>query len=827
MRDLPIGPARGRDNGYMDKTAIQSGPPASCCWPCLRSFQLRCSTAAVAVIALFALSGKLLESPLLASGVSLSVPMAPSTAVSFLLLAAALSPDLPFGRQRRLRLGLLLPVFLFSIHSAVKYAAAASTATDIPVAWAQLWIMSPLTAGLFLLLGASAAARIVRDPERSCYISAWGAALAAALSAVILLGYLYGVPFFYGGSIIPVAATTAVCFLLLSVSLLIETGRGLWPWSLFEGDSPTAWMMRCFVPLTTGTFLAASVLDERLDLSGRPLLDAALMFTGALCVTWLVTRLSARVGAGIESAELRLRDSEEQFRALIEGGPESVLVLEGGKLVYLNNAAVRLFGAQGREALLGKEFTAFVAPEYHAAVRECIRRLEEAGGAAPLLELEYLRQDGGRIPVETAAVVIRYAGKDSVLVFVRNIAARKQAEEDRLKAEAEHGKMQEQFLQSQKMGAVGRLAGGVAHDFNNLLTAITGYAGFLLRGLPPGDPGREDAQEILTAAERAAGLTKQLLAFSRKQILVPQVLDLNAGVIGMANMLKRIIGDDIKLETRLCDPSCHVKVDSGQLGQVLLNLAVNARDAMPKGGTLKLESGSITPGAEFSRKHPDLPPGELVYLSVKDTGCGMTGEVRAHLFEPFFTTKDLGKGTGLGLATVYGIIKQSGGEIEVESSPGLGTDFRIYLPPAKPGEAAEQAGGEVVLTGSETVLLVDDEETLLRLGARILTGSGYKVLTAASGRLALELMEKRGEPVDLLVTDVVMHGMSGRELAKELAARKLVGRTLYVSGYTDEAIAKHGVLEPGLAFLYKPFAPEVLLRKMREVLGGPPDKAKP
>lgn len=797
------------------------------CWPCRKSFQLSFSAAAVAAIALCALAGKLLDVPLLASGISSSIPMAPTTACSFLLFAVALHPDLPFGGQRRLRLALLLPVFLFSIHSVARYAAGSHAAANISAAWTQLWVMSPLTAGLFLLLGASAAGCIYCVPKRSCYTAVWGPALSAALSAVILLGYLYRVPFFYGGSIIPVAATTAVCFLLLSVSLLIEAGHGLWPWSLFEGDSPRTWMMRYFIPLTTGIFLAASVLDERLDLSGRPLLDAGLMLGGIVCVTWLVTRLSARVGAGIESAEQRLRESEAQFRILIEGGPEAVLVIEGGVLVYLNTAAARLFGAPGPEALLGKEFTSFVAPEYHAVVLERIRLLKENGGAAPLLELEYLRQDGARIPVETAAVIIRNAGRDRIVVFVRDIAARKQAEKNHLKAEEEREKLQAQFLQSQKMGAVGRLAGGVAHDFNNLLTAITGYAGFLLRGLPAGDPGKADVQEILAAAERAAGLTKQLLAFSRSQILAPQVLDLNAGVIGMANMLKRIIGEDIKLKTGLCDPPCHVKVDSGQLGQVLLNLAVNARDAMPKGGILKLETGSITPGEEFARKHPDLPGGQLVYLSVKDTGSGMTDEVKFHLFEPFFTTKGVGIGTGLGLSTVYGIIKQSGGEIEVESSPDLGTDFRIYLPPAEPEEEAGPAAAEAVLTGNETVLLVDDEEALRRLGSRMLSGSGYKVLTAASGELALELMERSGEPADLLITDVVMPGMSGRDLAKELAARKLVHRTLYISGYTDEAIVKHGVLEPGLAFLYKPFVSEVLLRKLREVLDGPADKAKP
>jgi CheY-like chemotaxis protein len=277
-----------------------------------------------------------------------------------------------------------------------------------------------------------------------------------------------------------------------------------------------------------------------------------------------------------------------------------------------------------------------------------------------------------------------------------------------------------------------------------------------------------------------------------------------------------------------------VRADAGQIEQVVMNLAVNARDAMPKGGTLTLETGLVTADEDFSSRHPDLPRGPLVCLSVRDTGCGMADEVKAHLFEPFFTTKGKGKGTGLGLAMVYGIIKQSGGAIEVESAPNGGTAFRIYLPQTETethnkdmdkDEDEDEDEGRLV-RGHETILLVEDEEIVRRLGERVLTANGYTVLTAVNGSEALKVLERHAKPVDLLVTDVVMPGMSGRELARALASKDMVRRTLFVSGYTDDAIVRHGVLEPGLAFLYKPFSPDVLLRKLREVLDGPADKAR-
>lgn len=395
----------------------------------------------------------------------------------------------------------------------------------------------------------------------------------------------------------------------------------------------------------------------------------------------------------------------------------------------------------------------------------------------------------------------------------------------------EKSRLEEQLRQAQKMESVGRLAGGVAHDFNNLLTAISGYAGFVFNGLDKDDPKREDIKEVLTSAERAAGLTRQLLAFSRKQILNPKSMDLNAAVGGMVRMLMRLIGEDIKLKTRLAALPCLINVDAGQIDQVLVNLAVNARDAMPKGGTLTLETGLMEPEDHFFSRHPDLPRGSLVWLSVRDTGCGMTEEAMKHIFEPFFTTKEKGKGTGLGLATVFGVIKQSGGEIEVESSPDAGTAFRIYFPYIESiiydkDKDKDKDKDTTVSHGNEIVLLVEDDESIRRLGERVLRMSGYTAFVAADGKEAMAVVGRLDKPVDLLITDIVMPGMNGRELATELARSKLVRRVLYMSGYTDDAIVKHGVLEPGIAFIYKPFTIETFCAKLRKVLDGPADQAK-
>jgi signal transduction histidine kinase/CheY-like chemotaxis protein len=388
------------------------------------------------------------------------------------------------------------------------------------------------------------------------------------------------------------------------------------------------------------------------------------------------------------------------------------------------------------------------------------------------------------------------------------------------RAFTELSQTQEQLTQAQKMEAVGRLAGGVAHDFNNLLMVIIGRTALLLEALGAEDPTRRPIELIQKTANRAADLTRQLLAFSRKQVLQPVVLDLNGVVGNIGEMLKRLIGEDIVLVTILDPALGRVKADPGQIEQVIMNLAVNARDAMPQGGRLTLETASVELDAVYASQRVEARPGPHVMLALSDTGIGMDSETQARIFEPFFTTKGPGKGTGLGLATVYGIVKQSGGNIWVYSEPGQGTTFKIYLP--RVDEPVESAEGAIAparpLQGMETILLVEDEEAVRELARDVLRARGYTVLEARHGGDALKVCEQHRGPIHAMLTDVVMPRMSGRELAERLAVLHPEMKVLYMSGYTDNAVVHHGVLDPGTVFLQKPFAPAVLVRKLREVL---------
>jgi signal transduction histidine kinase/ActR/RegA family two-component response regulator len=379
---------------------------------------------------------------------------------------------------------------------------------------------------------------------------------------------------------------------------------------------------------------------------------------------------------------------------------------------------------------------------------------------------------------------------------------------------------QGQLEQAQKMDAVGRLAGGVAHDFNNLLTVILGRTDILLHPLKPEDPMRRGIELIQRTAGRAADLTRQLLAFSRKQVLEPVVLDLAAVTTDMKDMLGRLIGEDIALLTNPTPGLGRVKADRGQIEQVIMNLAVNARDAMPQGGRLIVETANIDLDDEYVRRHVGARPGPHVMLAVSDTGTGIPHEIQSQIFEPFFTTKEQGKGTGLGLATVYGIVKQSGGYIEVDSEPGQGTTFRVYLPrlDAEPAPVDRSARPAAAAGGTETILLVEDEEGVRELARDILRASGYTVLEARNGPEALLLCERHQGPLEMLLTDVVMPRMSGRELAERLAPLRPDLSVLYMSGYTDDAVIRHGVLGAGTAFLQKPFTPAALVLRVRETL---------
>jgi PAS domain S-box-containing protein len=479
-----------------------------------------------------------------------------------------------------------------------------------------------------------------------------------------------------------------------------------------------------------------------------------------------------------------------------------------GRVVTLNGAAEALLGCVAADAR-GRPVTEVLVhtPELVAILQAAIQWRTGRSGTVTLPG-----RMGGTVPVEiTTATLKGGEGQDlGVIVILRDLTAVRA-----LEAQLRH---------AQKMEAVGRLAGGVAHDFNNLLTVITGRSQLLLLKLAPASPLRRDVELVEETAHRASALTRQLLAFSRKQMVQPRIVDLNEVVRGMETMLSRLIGEDIALTTHLDRTAGCVRADPAQLEQMIVNLAVNARDAMPLGGRLTLETSYVRLDEGFARQHVGLRPGPHVRLTVRDTGVGMDGLIKAHLFEPFFTTKGPGKGTGLGLATVYGIVTQSGGAIRVESEPGQGATFTIELPridaPAElPGDPGIPAAAP---HGSETVLLVEDEPEVRGLARDILQQQGYTVLESADGDEALRIGREHVGPIHLLVTDVVMPLMGGRELADRLRVGRGETKVLYVSGYTDDAILHQGVSETGMAFLPKPFTASALAHKVRQVLDTAP-----
>ena len=523
---------------------------------------------------------------------------------------------------------------------------------------------------------------------------------------------------------------------------------------------------------------------------------------------------NARDVTARRESEEALRRGERQFRSLIEMGQDVITVLEGDGDVRFTSPAVERVLGYGRRELEKTYLFELVHPDDVPQVLDVFDLAIRTPGLPQWLELRMRHRDGAWRTMESIVTSLLHdAAVGGIVVNSRDVTERKEAEEAlRLS--------QQQFLQAQKMDAVGRLAGGVAHDFNNLLTAIRGNAELLLLDLAPRDPAREEVEEIRRAADRAAGLTRQLLAFSRRQVLLPRMLDLNTVVTDMEKMLRRLIGEDVELVTRLEAGVGSIRADPGQIEQVILNLAVNARDAMPSGGQLMVETSNSRLDEELKKTFPYVIPGPYVMLAVSDTGHGMDKETRERAFEPFFTTKPAGRGTGLGLSTVYGIVKQSGGFIWIYSEVGRGTTVRMYFPPVEVPEshAASDEPAAAPTDGAETVLLAEDEEPVRKLASRVLRRSGYTVLEATDGEDAVRVAEAFSGPIHLLLSDVVMPRMGGRDLAAKLLASRPDLRVLYMSGYTEEAVARHGVLDPGTAFLEKPFTADGLRARVRHVL---------
>jgi two-component system, cell cycle sensor histidine kinase and response regulator CckA len=600
------------------------------------------------------------------------------------------------------------------------------------------------------------------------------------------------------------------------------------------GRGLTEYVMRTAEPLlATPSIFNELVQQGEVELIGAPSLDwlGVPLLSGSSCIGALVvqsynekvrfgerdrdilTFVSQQVATAIEHKryEEALRRSEARYRSLILSAAYGIYRCTAeGRFLDVNPALISMLGYGSVEELLGLD----VRQEVFFNPQELERMIEDyrRTGSLNSVEVQWKRKDGRVIIVRLSGRAVSSVDEpEEVLeIFAEDITDRRQLEE--------------QFRQAQKMEAVGRLAGGVAHDFNNLLMVINGYTEVLLEQLEDGAPMHQKVQFIQQAAERATTLTRQLLAFSRKQLLELKVVDVNAVVGDIQRLLRPLIGENIELVTRLSPEAGRTRADTGQLEQVIMNLVVNAKDAMPEGGKITIQSADVTVRPNF-REHRFIQPGRYVAISLSDTGHGMDKETQSRIFEPFFTTKEKGKGTGLGLSTVYGIVKQSGGYVFAESKLGAGTTFYIYLPrveesleDSRPPGAPENDKG-----GSETVLLVEDEDSVRELVRETLVARGYNVLEAENGESGLQVAEAYPNRIDMLITDVVMPGIGGRELAKRLLLMRPTLSVLYLSGYTEDAIVHQGGLGPGTAFLQKPFTLQNLARKVREVLRAGPN----
>ena len=599
----------------------------------------------------------------------------------------------------------------------------------------------------------------------------------------------------------------------------IETGIESW-YSRIHPDEKERVIKSCYGAINgTATVWSEEYRFRRADGTYAYVLDRGYILRGirgaALRLIGAMTDFTAR-----KQAEEALRKSERRIRTILDSSLDAIVGMDQeGVIVSWNPKAESMFGSNSQNAI-GRAFCDTFIAEGDRELLRCGLTHSLGTNDAPLLnrrvQITGLRRDSTEFPIELSISAIKEGPYVHIYGFLSDISERKQAE-----ISLQH--TTEQLRQAQKMEAVGQLAGGVAHDFNNLLTVITGYTDLLMSNLPAGAPMLPELAEIRNAAERAAWLTRQLLAFSRRQVLAPQVLDLNVLIGNFDKMLRRLVGEDILAKTELAPSLARIKADPGQIEQILMNLAVNARDAMPTGGRLTIETDTVLLDESYPGKAEAVPPGRYVLLAVSDTGCGIDSETQKRVFEPFFTTKEPGKGTGLGLSTVYGIVKQSNGFIWLSSEPGQGTTFKIYFPAV---DDDLQTASTMVRTveqwmGVETILLVEDAVSLRVLTKKILELSGYTVLAAGNLAEALKLAEERKWAIHLLLTDVVMPEGSGPDVAYALKGRCPDLRVLYMSGYTGTAIVHQGILESGHQLFQKPFSPDALRQKVREVLDEP------
>jgi two-component system cell cycle sensor histidine kinase/response regulator CckA len=739
---------------------------------------------AVAAIGALALAGWATGSAFLKAGSPSFIPMAPNTGLLFVALGLVVFA-LSVGSAAGLRFARIAAAGALVVSGArlAEYLVGVDLRVDrwlfsvpsVSLGLAPVGRMAFFTALAFVFAASAALIRTTEHRRRVTDDLARASVIISTLiGLVFLIGYGYGSPLLYGGRAIPMALPTAAAFVLLGLSLVV----------------PDA------------------------------LRDAAAERQAARALRVAHDQRTAELGAAVRSmtqAEQALHREREFLAAALESLTDGVLACDAQGILTVANRAARELCGLPEGPLPGERWAGHYA--LYAADGKMLLRQEQqplfralAGETVESVEVVVAPKAGQRRTILKSGRPIYDASGNNLGAVVA------------LHDVTEERSLEEQFRQAQKMEAVGQLAGGVAHDFNNLLTVISSYSEMLLDARPANDSDRADLEEIKHAASRAAGLTRQLLAFSRKQVMQPRVLDLNSEVIGgLEKMLRRLIGEDIELMTTLDKDLDLVRADPGQLEQVIVNLAVNARDAMPNGGRLVIETANAELGNEDAGRHFGAKPGHYVMLAVSDTGTGMSRETMSRMFEPFFTTKEQGKGTGLGLATVHGIVKQSGGDIWVYSEPGEGTTFKVYLPRVDEtvAEAMVVSPKRYEHGGGETILLVEDEDALRSLARKILVSRGYTVLEARHGQEALSLCEGPEPAIDIVLTDAVMPGMSGRALAERLAALRPSARVLLMSGYTDDDMLRRGILDPRMAFLQKPFTPTALAQKVRETLDGP------
>ncbi|HEV2396866.1 MAG TPA: ATP-binding protein [Candidatus Sulfotelmatobacter sp.] len=672
--------------------------------------------------------------------------------------------------------------------------------------------MAYITALNFCAVGASLL--LLATSDRLARWSQLLALVSGFSSTLAVIGYLYGVPALYGSvRYTSMALHTGGGFLILSAAILhSRASSGIM--NAVTCDNAGGWLARRLLPaaVIVPASLGAMYAHSRFSGSEDHLAFASFVVSQIVLFVILIWSLSFvlnRLEKQKATAETALKRSQElleqKYRTLFEGAMFGVFQrTPGGRFLSVNPAMAHMYGyaspAEMMESIIDVTDQIHVDPGRSHEFENLIKR----DGAVHNFECQVYRKDGGTMWVSANVrgvyedgIIVRYEGTNA------DISQRRLLEE--------------QLAQAQKMEAVGRLAGGVAHDFNNAIGVIVGYSTLLTERLVSDDKALQYTAQISKAGHRAAALTRQLLAFSRKQVIQPVILDLNAIVSDTEKMLSRLIGEDINMSVSLASDLGKIKADRTQIDQVLMNLAVNARDAMPRGGRFIIETHNAELDETAVSRHPQAKPGHYAVLSVSDTGCGMDKETQAHIFEPFFTTKPLGKGTGLGLSTVYGIVQQNKGHIWVYSEPGKGARFKIFFPRAV-GEVVPPRLSSEILGGSETVLLVEDDELMLKLTRECLTSSGYNIFCAATGEDAILVASQAEGPIDLLLTDVVMPGISGRQLAASLSAYRPELKVLYMSGYTADLVANHGVLENGIALLEKPFTKEDLLASVRRVL---------